>query len=65
MSTRQPFDYPTWVKTLEHLSSYIHEGRGFVVLRGLDPTTLSRQENVILYLGISSYFAEERGRQSP
>jgi hypothetical protein len=42
----------------------VHTGRGFFVLRGLQPTQFTREDNVILYLGISSYVAEQRGRQN-
>ncbi|KAE9378478.1 Clavaminate synthase-like protein [Stipitochalara longipes BDJ] len=58
------FPLPRLGKTLQDLSLKLHSGRGFFVLKGLDPTAFTREENVILYLGISSYIAEQRGRQS-
>ncbi|PMD36865.1 taurine catabolism dioxygenase, partial [Hyaloscypha variabilis F] len=58
------FPLPRLGQTLQDLSLKLHSGRGFFVLKGLDPTSFTREENVILYLGISSYIAEQRGRQS-
>jgi hypothetical protein len=49
---------------LRHMRAEVHTGRGFFVLRGLQPTQFTREDNVILYLGISSYVAEQRGRQN-
>ncbi|KAF8853561.1 Clavaminate synthase-like protein [Acephala macrosclerotiorum] len=58
------FPLPRFGKILEDLSSKLHNGRGFFILKGLDPKEFTREDNVILYLGISSYIAEQRGRQS-
>jgi len=33
------------------------------MLRGLDPNDYSHEDNVILFLGISTYIAERRGKQ--
>jgi len=41
----------------------LHRGRGFFSLRGLDPSDYSPEDNMILFLGISSYIAERRGKQ--
>jgi hypothetical protein len=41
----------------------IHDGRGFVVLRGLQPDKYSNFDNILLYLGVTSYIAEKRGMQ--
>ena len=41
----------------------MHRGRGFVVVRGLKPEDFSQEENVILFLGLSSYIGPKRGRQ--
>jgi hypothetical protein len=61
---RTTFPFPTLGNELEELSLCIHEGRGFFVRRGLDPTVFSKQVNAVLYLGLSSYIAERRGRQN-
>ena len=58
------FPLPHLGKTLQDLSLTLHNGRGFFILKGLKPADFTREENVMLYLGISSYIAEQRGRQS-
>ncbi|KAL9616645.1 MAG: hypothetical protein Q9160_008501 [Pyrenula sp. 1 TL-2023] len=61
---RFTFPLPKLGPILEELSGQVHSECGFVVLRGLQPWTYSRQENIILYLGVSSYIGERRGRQN-
>jgi hypothetical protein len=58
------FPLPHLGDRLRGLSTEVHTGRGFFILRGLNPAEFAREENVILYLGISSYVAEQRGRQN-
>lgn len=41
----------------------MHNGHGFFVVRGLRVDEYSREENVIIYTGISSHIASQRGRQ--
>ncbi len=48
-------------KRLDNVSEECYSGRGFRVIRGLDPARYTDEENVILYAGISSYIAPERG----
>jgi hypothetical protein len=48
---------------LRRLSHELHFGHGFFVLRGLDVDKYTREENVIIYTGISSYIGSIRGRQ--
>ncbi|TEA20261.1 Taurine hydroxylase-like protein SAT17 [Colletotrichum sidae] len=50
-------------KTLREISDEIHNGHGFKVVRGVPVTKYSREENVIIYAGISSHVAPIRGRQ--
>lgn len=57
------FPLPTLHPILRSLSSEIHTGRGFVVLRGLDIDRYSREENIIIYAGVSSHIGNIRGRQ--
>lgn len=38
----------------------VYHGRGFVVLRGLKPSSYTDEDNVIIYLGVTSYIASER-----
>ncbi|KAI0380516.1 hypothetical protein F5Y04DRAFT_281909 [Hypomontagnella monticulosa] len=48
---------------LRDLSEDLHNGKGFFVLRGLDPSRYSPEDNTLIYLGLSSYIAETRGKQ--
>ena len=57
------FPLPTLGKTLERAAEDIYNGRGFVIVRGLDPDTLSTEDCTTIYLGLSSYIAERRGMQ--
>ncbi|KAI0399867.1 Clavaminate synthase-like protein [Xylaria palmicola] len=59
----QNFVLPTLGPTLRALSRRVHEGEGFVVLRGLEPWTYKRLENTIVFTGIASYIANRRGVQ--
>ncbi|KAF2189588.1 Clavaminate synthase-like protein [Zopfia rhizophila CBS 207.26] len=51
---------PELASKLKSVSKVVHNGRGFVVLRGLNPLKYTPQENVIIYCGICSYVAEQR-----
>ncbi len=57
------FPLPNLGGRLVEASKVIHEGRGFVVMRGLEPTKYSSLDNMLLYLGVTSYIAETRGMQ--
>ncbi|KAK3954269.1 hypothetical protein QBC32DRAFT_232702 [Pseudoneurospora amorphoporcata] len=57
------FPLPTLGPKLSEISDIIHTGRGFVVLRGLEPDKYSSTDNILLYLGVTSYIAETRGMQ--
>ncbi|KAJ3541802.1 hypothetical protein NM208_g4434 [Fusarium decemcellulare] len=48
---------------LRKISHDVYEGRGFGVLRGLRPEIFTEEENVLVYGGISSHVAPERGFQ--
>jgi hypothetical protein len=41
------------------MTAELHHGRGFFVLRGLDPRGLSSEDTILRYLGISSYVADK------
>jgi hypothetical protein len=45
------------------LAKEITNGRGFIVLRGLDPTRYSKSKNIVIYVGIASYIGNRFGRQ--
>lgn len=48
---------------LREQSKEIHFGRGFFVLRGLRVDPYSREDNIIIYSGVSVYVGDIRGRQ--
>ncbi|KAI0115734.1 hypothetical protein GGR51DRAFT_360692 [Nemania sp. FL0031] len=48
---------------LKAIRNEVYEGRGFVILRGLDPKAYVIEDMTIVYLGISSYVGERRGKQ--
>jgi hypothetical protein len=61
--SQDTFTLPTLGKKLEALAAELINGVGFFIIRGLDPQRYSNQVNVVIFLGISSYIGEKRGRQ--
>lgn len=61
--SRQTFPLPSLGSKLEQIALDLHCGRGFSVIRGLEPRNYSVVENTIIYLGITSYIAQKRGCQ--
>lgn len=61
--TPDTFPLPTLGPKLQQVAVDIHTGRGFGVVRGIEPDDFSPEENVIIFLGISSYIGARRGRQ--
>ncbi|KAL1842469.1 hypothetical protein VTJ49DRAFT_5206 [Mycothermus thermophilus] len=59
----ETFPLSTLGPKLRGLALEIHRGRGFAVIRGLDPDEFSPEDNVLIFLGVSSYIGELRGRQ--
>jgi len=59
----ETFPLPTLGLKLKAVSNQLHEGIGFALLRGLDAVKYSALDNLLLYLGITSYIAEIRGCQ--
>lgn len=57
------FPLPTLGKALGELSREVHSGRGFSVLRGIPVAKYSREDNVIIYAGVSSYVGPLRAIQ--
>ncbi|KAL0938052.1 taurine catabolism dioxygenase family protein [Colletotrichum truncatum] len=60
---QETFPLPNLHNNLREISNEIHNGHGFKVVRGVPVTKYSREENVIIYAGISSHVAPVRGRQ--
>lgn len=54
---------PNLHTVLREQSRTIHFGRGFFVLRGIPVDKYTREENLIVYTGVSSHVADLRGRQ--
>ncbi|CAG8956683.1 hypothetical protein HYFRA_00012227 [Hymenoscyphus fraxineus] len=61
--SQETFPLPTLHPILRSISTELHSGHGFKVLRGLPVTKHSREENIIIYAGVSSHIASQRGRQ--
>ncbi|KAH6853402.1 hypothetical protein B0I37DRAFT_5506 [Chaetomium sp. MPI-CAGE-AT-0009] len=57
------FPLPTLGPKLKELSGDVHNGRGFCVIRGIDPASYTVEDLTLVYLGVQSYIAEQRGRQ--
>ena len=60
---QETFPLPTLHATLRGVSQELHLGRGFQVLRGLPVWKHGREDNIIMYAGVSSHIAPIRGRQ--
>ncbi|KAF3020916.1 hypothetical protein E8E14_002042 [Neopestalotiopsis sp. 37M] len=58
------FCLPNLGPRLYRLASALHEGNGLVVVRGLDPLDYSEEDNLIIFLGLGSYFGQQRGKQT-
>ncbi|KAJ5987000.1 hypothetical protein N7451_011365 [Penicillium sp. IBT 35674x] len=59
----ETFPLPRLHATLRDISNEVHNGHGFKVIRGLPVDEYTREENVIIYTGLSSHVAPIRGRQ--
>lgn len=57
------FPLPTLHRKLAILRLDIHRGKGFALIRGLNPSEYSSADLTTLYLGIQSYIANVPGRQ--
>lgn len=60
---RDTFPLPSTGALLRQQSKELHLGRGFFVLRGLRVDSHTREENIIIYAGVSTYVGDVRGRQ--
>ena len=48
---------------LRTITQDLYNGRGFAILRGLDPDDVTEEENVLIFGGVSSHVAAQRGFQ--
>jgi hypothetical protein len=60
---KNTFPLPNLSQELRQQAKILQHGRGFFVLRGLDVDRYSIEDNVIIYVGVSSYIGSIRGRQ--
>ncbi|KAK0647044.1 hypothetical protein B0T16DRAFT_458908 [Cercophora newfieldiana] len=60
---RANFPLPTLGPVLEDLAAELHDGRGFFTINGLRPDDFTVEDNLVVFLGISSYIADLRGKQ--
>ncbi|KAI1097553.1 Clavaminate synthase-like protein [Jackrogersella minutella] len=60
---QETFPLPTLHSELRRLSDELHNGHGFFVIRGLRVDEYTREENIIIYAGISAHIAPKRGLQ--
>lgn len=61
--TTATFPLPRLHCELRRLSHELHFGHGFFVLRGVRVDAYTREENIIIYTGLSAHIAAQRGRQ--
>jgi len=57
------FPLPEVGPKLLRLRKELHEGRGFFVLRGLEPSKYEGKRNILMFAGIASYVGDRRGLQ--
>jgi hypothetical protein len=60
---RDNFPLPNLGPKLLELGQVLYDGRGFCVVRGIDPQSYSVEDLAVVWLGIQAYIAEQRGRQ--
>jgi Taurine catabolism dioxygenase TauD, TfdA family len=60
---QETFPLPRLHSKLREISQELHSGYGFKVIRGIPVAKYSREDNVIIYAGISSHIANLRARQ--
>lgn len=61
--SKETFPLPILAERLEEVAQDIHNGIGFTILRGLEPRRYTAVENVLIYLGVTSYIGPTRGVQ--
>ncbi|KAK3934286.1 putative taurine catabolism dioxygenase TauD [Diplogelasinospora grovesii] len=61
--SKETFPLPKLGKELDKVCQDVYEGRGFSIVRGLKPEDYELEDLTVIYLGISSYVAERRGKQ--
>ncbi|KAI1454222.1 Clavaminate synthase-like protein [Annulohypoxylon moriforme] len=62
--TRERFPLPNLEDQLERCAFGVHRGSGLCIIRGLKPEKYSIEDNIVLFLALSSYVGEQRGIQN-
>jgi hypothetical protein len=57
------FPLPNLGLKLKVLSLDVHRGKGFCVVRGVDPKRYTVEDLTLVYLAVQAYIAKQRGRQ--
>ncbi|KAB5580836.1 taurine catabolism dioxygenase TauD [Coniochaeta sp. 2T2.1] len=57
------FPIPLLGPKLRQLSHDVHDGKGFCVVRGIDPKAFTVEHLTLVYLAVQSFVADQRGRQ--
>jgi len=57
------FPLPLLGPKLDDLGREVHHGKGFCLVRGIDPGIYSVEDLMIVYLGVQVHIADQRGRQ--
>ncbi|KAF4963073.1 hypothetical protein FSARC_8875 [Fusarium sarcochroum] len=61
--TAETFPLPSLRSELRRLSNELHSGHGFFIIRGIKVDEHTREDNIIIYAGLSAHIAGQRGRQ--
>jgi hypothetical protein len=61
--SQETFPLPSLHSKLREISRELHFGHGFKVLRGLPVSSHTREDNMIIYAGVSSHIGPILGRQ--
>ncbi|KAK4133930.1 hypothetical protein BT67DRAFT_449990 [Trichocladium antarcticum] len=59
--SQETFPLPNLHRALREVSREVHSGHGFKVIRGVPVTQHTREENIIIYAGISAHVGPIRG----
>ncbi|KAI1204572.1 Clavaminate synthase-like protein [Annulohypoxylon truncatum] len=62
--TRERFPLPNLESQLEQCALEVHRGIGLCIIRGLKPERYSVEDNIVLFLGLSSFIGDQRGLQN-
>ncbi|KHN97279.1 Taurine catabolism dioxygenase TauD/TfdA [Metarhizium album ARSEF 1941] len=61
--SKENFPLPRLGERLEKCSEVLHKGTGFFVMKGIDMSRYTVEDSVVIYLGMASYIADQRGIQ--